>query len=445
MRIPKRPPSMEKLLEKIGHQPNRFEAILRASALAIHNDRYLHWDKLKYYDPPEGLNHEEWWVTLKILRSRIASEIPLYDMEGKSFTYSLPAPVPEDIHHIDQDAAGRIEMSEQQIFNTSIRDRYIVRSLIEEAITSSQLEGATTTRKVAKDMIRTQRKPRDSSERMILNNYRAMQRIRELKDRPLTEKLLLELHTIITDKTLKDLSTEGRFRQHGEEVNVYDMENNVLHTPPPAKELPKRIAAILDFANGKTPEGFLHPVIRAIILHFWLAYLHPFVDGNGRCARALFYWSMSRQGYWLSEFLSISSIIRNAHSKYGMAFLYTETDDNDLTYFILYHLKIIRQAIDKLHESIARKTAQIRQLEQLIKSTAGFNYRQMTLLSHALRHVDAEYTVKSHQTCHNIVQQTARVDLYNLAERGLLSRKKFGATLVFLPVKDLDQKLKQLK
>ena len=55
--------------------------------------------------------------------------------------------------------------------------------------------------------------------------------------------------------------------------------------------------------------GFIHPMIRSIILHFWLAYDHPFVDGNGRTARALFYWSMLRHGYWLFEFISISQII----------------------------------------------------------------------------------------------------------------------------------------
>jgi Fic family protein len=63
----------------------------------------------------------------------------------------------------------------------------------------------------------------------------------------------------------------------------------VFHTPPPAAELPARLEAMCDFANSKTPDTFIHPVVRGIFLHFWLAYDHPFVDGNGRTARALFY------------------------------------------------------------------------------------------------------------------------------------------------------------
>src|SRR5205814_10028127 len=52
-----------------------------------------------------------------------------------------------------------------------------------------------------------------------------------------------------------------------------------------------------------------HPMVRSMILHFWLAYDHPFVDGNGRTARALFYWSMLRNGYWMFEYITISKII----------------------------------------------------------------------------------------------------------------------------------------
>ena len=57
--------------------------------------------------------------------------------------------------------------------------RFLVNSLMEEAIRSSQLEGATTSRRVAKEMLRTGREPRDRSERMIANNYRALQFMRE--------------------------------------------------------------------------------------------------------------------------------------------------------------------------------------------------------------------------------------------------------------------------
>jgi Fic family protein len=188
----------------------------------------------------------------------------------------------------------------------------------------------------------------------------------------------------------------------------------------------------------------VHPVIRSIILHFWLAYDHPFVDGNGRVARALFYWSMLRHHYWLFEFISISQIIRKAPIKYARSFLYTETDDNDLTYFILYQLEVIRHAINELHEYIKRRTEKLRAIELELRGMAALNHRQRALVSHALRHPHYQYTIRSHQISHNVVYQTARTDLLDLERRGLLTSRKIGKTWYFTPVSDIEEKLARL-
>ncbi|NGX44626.1 MAG: hypothetical protein K1060chlam3_00798, partial [Candidatus Anoxychlamydiales bacterium] len=175
-------------------------------------------------------------------------------------------------------------------------------------------------------MLRSGRAPRNKSEQMILNNYYAMQKIRQWKELPLSKDLIFEIHRTITDQTLDNSDGAGRLRKADESVVVEEyLSGDVLHDPPHADELPERLEAMCDFANGKTPDQFIHPAIRAIILHFWLAYDHPFIDGNGRTARALFYWLMLRHGYWLFEFISISEIILKAPVQYGKAFLYTET------------------------------------------------------------------------------------------------------------------------
>jgi Fic family protein len=194
------------------------------------------------------------------------------------------------------------------------------------------------------------------------------------------------------------------------------------------------------FANDQPTEGFLHPVIRSILLHFWLAYDHPFEDGNGRTARAIFYWSMLKHGYWLTEFLSISTILKRAPGQYARAFLYTETDGLDTTYFVLNQLKVICGAISELHAYLARKARQVRETEKLLRQ-ADLNHRQVALLSHALRHPDAEYTFHSHQTSHGVVYQSARTDLLDLELRGLLERRTVGQRFVFRPVPDLSERL----
>ena len=89
--------------------------------------------------------------------------------------------------------------------------------------------------------------------------------------------------------TLENPDAVGRFRHADEPGKVADDEGTVYHEPPPADKLAARVQAMLDFANGNDQEdNFIHPGGRAIILHFWLAYDHPFADGNGRTARALF-------------------------------------------------------------------------------------------------------------------------------------------------------------
>jgi Fic family protein len=303
------------------------------------------------------------------------------------------------------------------------RDRYLLSSLMEEAITSSQMEGAATTRDVAKAMIRSRRPPRDRSERMILNTFLTMQRIRELRKQPLTPQLVLDLHRLVSEGTLDDPADAGRLRPAGKE------------------ELPQRLEALCLFANGETPQVFIHPVLRAIALHFWLAYDHPFCDGNGRTARALYYWAMLNQGYWLFEFISISSVINQARGQYERSFLLSESDDNDLTYFLLAQVKVILQAIGSLHAYLERKAGEVRALQQRLEGMEGINHRQLALLRHALRHAGFRYTVLSHQNSHGVSHQTARSDLQKLAARGLLIAGKDGRREIFRVPGDLEARL----
>jgi Fic family protein len=201
------------------------------------------------------------------------------------------------------------------------------------------------------------------------------------------------------------------------------------------------MAAMCAFANGETPDHFVHPAVRAILLHFWLAYDHPFVDGNGRTARALFYWAMLRSGYWLFEFISISHILRKAPAKYGRSFLYVETDDNDLTYFILAQTQVIRRAVRELHAYVERKTTETRQVETRMRALDLFNHRQVELVRHALLHPGQRYTIASHRNSHNVVYQTARTDLIDLVERGVLEGLIKGRQRVFVAPVDLSERL----
>lgn len=441
MRLPDVPPDLSDELAQ-AVENGRLQRILEITA-ALVPTTYVHWDELRHRPPPADLTVHEWWLGLRWGRQSQLRELPLRSSAGRPFRYGLPDRALQLVHIVDQRASGEIVMSEV-VSDPATRRRYLVDSLMEEAIASSQLEGASTTRKVAKEMLRTGRKPRDIGEQMILNNYAAISRIRELKDQPLTPSVVLELHRTMTWKTLDDPAAAGRLQEPEEErVKVIDpADGTVLHEPPPAEELPARLQALCDFANQKPPEPFIHPVIRAVIVHLWLAYDHPFQDGNGRTARALFYWTMASQGYWLTEYLSISRLLNAAAARYWRSFLLTETDGLDATYFILDQLEVIARSIDELHTHLKSKMQELRATESLITDMA-LNNRQVALLGHALRNPDADFTYVSHARSHRVVRQSARRDILDLETAGFLERRLVGATVHFRPVPDLTDRVGQ--
>lgn len=412
--------------------------------------RYVHWDKLRYLTPPAGLTSEQWWLSIKQARKTLYKPFPLSDLSGQQFNFALPDEIQRQLHWLDRHAAGSIQTSEA-ITNKQSRNTYLIRSLIEEAISSSQLEGSSTTRDVAKEMIRQSREPGDLSERMILNNYRAMQFIRDIKEEPLTPAIIFELQGILTEGTLDRPDAAGRFRSAEDDIHVIDaMTNEYLHTPPPADELPERLQRLCNFANessdGASDATFMHPIVRAIGLHFALAYDHPFYDGNGRTARALFYWAMAKAGYWLMEFISISEAIKKAPIQYGRAFLLTETDDNDLTYFLLHQLDVIHQAIGSLHTHLDEKAQSASESEQMLVNSrhlkGRLNFRQLALLRHALKNPRFAYVVHEHQQSHGVSYDVARKDLLFMSDTlGLLDKTKRGLQYYFIAPTDLGERI----
>src|SRR6266567_3549197 len=208
MKIPQRPPPFSETIRK-QTDGDRLGAILELARQQIPSEHYLHWDKLRRLKPPEGFTLEEWWLAIKLQRNGVLKAVPLNDKEGKPFRFCTPDIVQQELHEIDVGAGRSIGIPEP-ITNPQTRDTYLVRSLMEEAINSSQLEGAVTTREVAKEMIRTGRPPRDTSEQMILNNFVTMQRIAKWKEEPLSPEMILDIHRLVAEKTLEDPTAARR-------------------------------------------------------------------------------------------------------------------------------------------------------------------------------------------------------------------------------------------
>lgn len=439
-------PKAPKMQDYLGHPQFDLMRVLPASLDEMNrSDRYLSWEELRYKNPPKGITNAEWWIGLKIQRMNGRRDTPLSDKQGHPFTFSYTNMMLDLAHRIDLKAGGALTSEADDLLSEAGRNKYLLTSIMEESIMSSMLEGAVVTRSEAKEMLRTNRRPVNEHERMVMNNYLTLQKIQAWKHEDFTPERILELHRCMTQGTLAPAEKAGKLRTDEDDVRVETaIEGDLVHLPPPAAELPERLQRLCDFANEKDSPFFLHPVVRAIILHFWLAYDHPFVDGNGRTARALFYWMMLREGFWAFEYLSISREIF-AHSKrYYAAFLHTEEDDNDLNYFICDQLRTIEESITNLYRYIERKLAEQKQLRGRLKETAMLNHRQRAHILHLLKHPDMVTNVSGYCREHDVVRQTARTDLAQLVNMGLLTTVRQKREFLYHPVADFEQRIAAL-
>jgi Fic family protein len=405
------------------------------------------WRKVRPIVTDTGDDPETIWRAIKIIRYQQFRKLPIVRSEGGSFGFCEHPSLNESLHEIDLQVGGggpgAFDESRGILGDSTFRAKFTVRSLMQEAIESSRLEGAVTTHVQATELLRSQRAPQTNHERMVVNNFAAMQQIKDMLDRPLSVEMLCQIQRTVTEGTLEHEDQAGRVRRVDEDVRIVDgRTSETVFIPPPASGLEDRLETICAFANNThTGREFIHPILKACILHFMIGYEHPFADGNGRTARAVFYWHALKSGYQVFEYLVISELLRNAYSQYTMAYLDSELDDGDLTYFIRFKLGIIVRAIKKLGEYVNEEEEKVQRAIRMASLDPSLNLRQRLLLGHAMGHPRTVYTVKSHAISNRITHATARADLDRLAEKGLLTTYKAGRQVNYVAQPSLHKKL----
>ncbi len=416
---------------------------IQASLNLIERD-YPYWETFKYKVKGDSklkdVNPVSLWKIVKLRRSQSASRVLISDVTGFDFKYTSTERSLRLLHEFDMNLGGNMQGT--GIIPREDKNRYLISSIMEEAIASSLLEGAATTREKAKQMLRSQREPRNEAEKMVLNNYLTIRKVLELKNEKLSVDLIRDIHATVTKGTLKNEANEGNFRSNNEVQVVDSITGEVFYTPPNFELLEKLMEAVCNFANEDNESKFIHPIIRGIILHFLIGYIHPFVDGNGRTARALFYWYLLSRKYWLIEYLSISRILLQAPSQYAKAYLHTEFDDNDLTYFIDFNLKTLKQSLTELQVYINRTVEDRRKVFSLIVNQ-DFNERQIDIIKDFLRDKDQTISIKEIESKFGIANQTARTDLLDLVDKGYIRVRTMGRKMIFFPIEDLEDKLRK--
>ena len=400
------------------------------------NEQYPYWDKVKYIPENKEYNNRMLWFALKNLR---LLNYKFIDFGKYSFRYTVTNEMLELLHDLDMNTGGC--WASENILPVQDKNRYLVSSMMEEAIASSQMEGASTTRKVAKEMLRKNDKPKDKGQQMIFNNYQTINYIKDNVQADFSIELLKEIHRSMTEKTLDESTDAGKIRENDNVLVMDGVTGDVAHNPPAHTELAQLLQDLESFFNC-SEEVFIHPIIKGIVIHFMLAYIHPFVDGNGRTARSLFYWYLLKKGYWMVEYLSVSRIIYKSKRQYEKAFLYTEYDDNDLTYFVLYNLRVMKTAFNELKLYLQRKAEGNNSL-LLLTHIKDINARQAQILSILIEKPNAIFTIKEIETQFVVSNQTARTDLVHLVKSGFLSEIQINKRkMAFSKSSQFEEKIK---
>lgn len=445
MKIPEKPPAVQDFGNILKDRNVDFAKMLSAK---LDDSRYLSFEDTKYRPLPEQIEALEgdrlvWWIAIMLGRIARFRELPLSAADGGLFKFFCDNTDAELLHEMDLNGGGMLGVDEM-IPNEAARNKYFVNMLIEESFSSSFMEGAVSTRDLAKKMIAENREPKNRSERMILNNFKTMQNLSKWKDEPLSPELLCRIHSHIAQGTL-DESKLGKFRTETDgDIVLADDEGNVYHTPCDVESIPEKIAELCEFANSdNSKSNFIHPIVKAIILHFMLAYIHPFCDGNGRTARTLFYWYLLKNNYWITKFISISKVILESGNRYYMSFLNTERDYNDLNYFIKFQLEVFERAIKAFQNYLETKKREYADISRNSEILKGLNEREAQLCLKIIGKPfeNFEATIESHAILNGVSWETARKDLKHLAAKKILERRKSGKTFVYFPTKNFLEKI----
>ncbi|MDE1871611.1 MAG: Fic family protein [Candidatus Micrarchaeota archaeon] len=396
------------------------------------NSKYLYWNDIliRFHEPLTRKDLRLLWSYTNLARKYNTRPIKIGGLELR---YVQTPQIEKALHDLDMKIGGNIVL-EEEVASPDMRKKYLVNSLMEEAIASSQLEGAVTTRVVAKKMLRENRKPRNKSEQMIYNNYFTMKYIKEHTEskKPLALETIKEIHRIVTKDTFKSGNKwlEGTFRTNND-VRVESVEDGtLLHTPPDYHEVEPLLNEVCKFANSDSHEYYLHPLVKAIVIHYMVGYIHAFEDGNGRTARALFYWYVISQNYDYLEYIAISRAIKDAPVQYATAYLYSEYDRNDVTYFIKFNLRALRIALNLFRKYIDKTKAENQKIMETIRYDQELNFRQadiIIILSKSGKHM----TIEEMQERYHITYETARTDLLDLVGLGYMHKMTMGRKFLF--------------
>lgn len=396
---------------------DEFEFLNSSVWLDYTQERYLSPSEIKFRIQQQGKLPADWSdLAKKVVVNRKVGSIPLFmpSIDKKFWLFPSDSLIRKvnDIEGLGLALYNRI--NQQALF----REAFFIDSSVEEAITSAIYEGAHSTRAQAQQLIASGKKPKNKDEWMLVNNFRAMKWVHEHRKEPVSEKVVLQLHRIVTENTMDgdDANFSGKFRNDKVFVGPHE---GIAHD---------LIGQAIEEARVLATENarYIHPLIRGILVHYFTAYIHPFFDGNGRTARALFYFQAMGNGLNYVQLLSVSAYLKEHGTQYEKTFEKVVSNGLDVTYFVDFCLDSIHSAL----MAVSKKVAYLLKINQL-KESFGLTLNQIGLLQRMALQRFRTVSIEEYAVQIKMSREVARQELKSLAELGVIEGEKSGKKLIY--------------
>lgn len=383
-------------------------------------NKYLTKDQLRYRVKAADFN--AYWADIEKQRLENSIKLPLLDKEKRNLYYNLTEETIQNINQIEELAK---KANIEDIIPDDIKSSSLVETLIDEAFSSSVIEGAHSTRKRAMEMILNQEAPVNKSEKMILNNYTTLKYTMDNIDRDIDHDYIIDIWKMLTINTLdkEDITTGYRDR----DVFVKSSESIIYQGPEPKDVIPM-MDSLTNYINSIED---INPIIKSCIIHYYFVYVHPFIDGNGRTARALMNLYLIKYEMDFFKYFSISKILTEKRSAYYKAIKCSEDFGSDLTYFIDFYSKLLLDTIKSIKQSYVNTYGQKLVFDTLVDKNIIINDREEKLITSLLKGKRLIIDVKDYTKMMKVVQETGRKDLDNLYNIGILSKIKRGNKYIY--------------
>ncbi|MBP8763130.1 MAG: Fic family protein [Acetoanaerobium sp.] len=385
----------------------------------------------------KNIDINEFWKELSDFRKSIGKKLIFLDKEERNLFFNYTKESREYVNFIEDLGRDKIE----DIIPDDIKESALIDSLIDEAFSSSVIEGAYSTRKRAHDMIINNKQPKNKSEKMILNNFRALEYTMDNIEEELTHDIVYSIWEILTNETIEEEDICSGYRTG--DVEVRNKKDELVFEGPSSNEIQEMMESLIEYFNGIDNTN---PIVKACIIHYYFVYIHPFFDGNGRTARALMHMYLIRNGYDFLKYFSISKILVDNRSGYYESIRTCEIHESDVTYFIDFYTKLLIDTISEIRKNYLNQFSKKIIFESIEMKNVILNARQEKVLNYFLKRTKSNIDIKEYTKKYQVTTETARKDLQILVDFGFFKKIKSGKKYLynFNDIKEIISRLDKL-